>query len=103
MITNPKFFRLRKLTLFPTLDKSRLYLFTETDNGYICKISDKEWIGFPKSMVECQTKLFSLYSRSEHKMVNLAKKQKNGPHYQGQRKKSAFFKKTHFQKSPNRY
>ncbi len=33
------------------------YIFTETDNGYTCRIIQLEWIGMPKSIIENNPKL----------------------------------------------
>ena len=40
--------------------KSKPYIFQETDNGYFCQISEAEWIGFPKFLVETNPHLYTL-------------------------------------------
>ncbi len=70
----PKIYRLRKISLFPTLDRTKLYLVTETDKGYTCKIGEGQYMGFPKELVESGSKLFTPYSKEPHIE---AKKNKN--------------------------
>ena len=76
MIQNPKKFRLRKLTYFPTLEKNKLYLVVETDNGYVCQVKEGIYMGFPKEIVESGSKLFTPYSRDEQKAVRSLKAHK---------------------------
>lgn len=74
MLIQPKVFRLKKVSLFPTLDKKTLYLINETDNGYTMNVGDGTWIGFPKKIVERSPRLFSPYNRNDHKTTKKRKR-----------------------------
>jgi len=74
MLTEPKVFRLKKISLFGGLDPHKLYLATETDNGYVIKINSSIWMGMPRSIVEKSPKLFSPYNREAHKNIKKRKR-----------------------------
>ena len=69
MLISPKVFRLKKVSLFPTLNPKTLYLVNETDAGYTVDVGESEWMTFPKSIVEKSPKIFSLYNRESHKIA----------------------------------
>ena len=62
----PKLFRLVKPELF-NLDKKRLYLVCETPTGYVAKLDNGDWMGFPKCIVEKARKMFRPYNKDEHR------------------------------------
>ena len=69
MLIEPKVYRLKKISIFPTLDPKTLYLVHETDKGYTVDVGKLEWMTFPKSIVEKSPKLFSPYNREAHKTI----------------------------------
>ena len=70
-----KNYRLLKPELF-LLDKKKVWLATETPVGYVLKINEYDWIGFPKSIVENARKLFREYDYHEHRTYNRFKSQR---------------------------
>ena len=65
-----KIFRLKKAhSWFPDLEYKKLYLAIETDNGYIIKVSEGEYIGLPKRIVENSPKVFEPYDPNKPKPV----------------------------------
>jgi len=74
-VFKPKHFRLLRPDLF-NLDKNKVYLATETPAGYVLKIDDFYWIGFPKKTVEKSFRMFRLYNGEEHRIYNRFKKNK---------------------------
>ena len=71
----PKHFRLLKPELL-NLNKNKVYLATETPTGYVIKLDDGDWMGFPKSIVENAGKMFRLYSKDEHREYRRFKQRK---------------------------
>lgn len=70
-----KQYRFKRPSLFNLNSKIR-YIAQETDHGYSMKISEKEWIGFPKRIVEKCSQLFELLGTPEAKA---SRKQHNRP------------------------